>query len=217
MKTTSLFLLVASVLIVSSPELSFADPPKTAQDYLQKRIDPSSKRYNSYVRALGLMQKRKAKILVETGTARFGGYHFEGDGGSTIIFGEWAQQNQAFLYSVDLCSLCCQHAKEATQAYAEHIRIEEGDSVAFLQKFKKRIDFLYLDSMDFDLDNPLPSQEHHLKEIKAAYPKLHRQSIVMIDDCNLPHGGKGKLAIRFLIQKGWRIIFRGYQVIMIPG
>lgn len=50
----------------------------------------------------------------------------------------------------------------------------------------------YLDSFDFDISNPLPSQKHHLKEIEAAYDKLTDNSVVMIDDCDLPGGGKGK-------------------------
>lgn len=89
-----------------------------------------------------------------------------------------------------------------------------SDSIAFLQNFGKTIDFLYLDSYDFDFNNPLPSQYHHLYEIQAAYPKLSENSIVMIDDCDLPHGGKGKFAIEFLTERGWKILENRYQVIL---
>jgi hypothetical protein len=54
-----------------------------------------------------------------------------------------------------------------------------------------------------------------LKEIEAAYSKLTDQSVVMIDDCQLPQGGKGKLIIDFLIKRGWKKVFDGYQVIMV--
>ena len=90
-----------------------------------------------------------------------------------------------------------------------------SDSVSFLQNFGKTIDFLYLDSYDFDVDNPFPSQHHHLLEISAAYPFLNENSIVLIDDCDLPHGGKGKLAIQFLMQRGWQVLMSGYQVLLI--
>jgi hypothetical protein len=77
------------------------------------------------------------------------------------------------------------------------------------------IDFLYLDSYDYEWNNPSPSQEHHLREIQAAFPRLHENSVVMIDDCALPQGGKGKLAIEYLKERGWKILLEQYQTILI--
>ena len=59
------------------------------------------------------------------------------------------------------------------------------------------------------------SQEHHLAEIKAAEAKLHDKSIVLIDDCKLSGGGKGRLAIDYLCSRGWKILVNSYQVILI--
>lgn len=56
---------------------------------------------------------------------------------------------------------------------------------------------------------------HHCREIIAAYPWLTPHSVVMIDDCDLPYGGKGKLAIEYLTNRGWVIFRSGYQVILI--
>jgi hypothetical protein len=101
------------------------------------------------------------------------------------------------------------------QPYMDHITFVESDSVQFLKEFDKEIDFLYLDSFDYEKENPLPSQEHHLKEIQVVYNKLKPESIVMIDDCDLPGGGKGRLAIDFLTARGWKVVFKSYQVILI--
>ncbi|MBI3901288.1 MAG: class I SAM-dependent methyltransferase, partial [Chlamydiia bacterium] len=145
--------------------------------------------------AVSLLKQRGAKVLVETGTARDGRKNFDGDGGSTIIFGEWAKHHQALLYSVDIDPTAVKIAKSVTKKFGPSVHVICSNSITFLENFQGPIDFLYLDSYDFDANEPLPSQEHHLKEIIAAYPKLHKDSIVMIDDCGLPHGGKGVLVI----------------------
>lgn len=85
----------------------------------------------------------------------------------------------------------------------------------FLSRFDRPIDFLYLDSWDFDFADPAPSQQHHLREIIAAYPRLHAQSMVLIDDCNLPHGGKGRLVIQYLAERGWRVLHSEYQTLLV--
>lgn len=183
--------------------------------YLTNRIDESDKRYASFLFALEMLKDHTAKILVETGTSRDGDRNFCGDGGSTNIFGDWASHNHAILFTVDISPDAIANSRQSTQAYQKSINFFCMDSVKFLEEFDRPIDFLYLDSFDFDYNNPTPSQEHHLFEIKAAMSKLHANSIVMIDDCDLPYGGKGKLVIDFLKEKGWKIIHQGYQVILI--
>jgi predicted O-methyltransferase YrrM len=164
--------------------------------------------------ALKLMEERQAKILVETGTARYGDREFGGDGGSTIIFGNWAARNDAHLHSVDHSSEAIDQAKSAAKSYVGSIFYSCSDTLKFLENFDDSIDFLYLDSHEYDPNDPLPSQEHHLKEIVMAYPSLHRESIVMFDDCDLPGGGQGKLAIEFLVDNDWKILYQGYQTIL---
>lgn len=184
-------------------------------EYLVNRLSKQDKRYASYLLVLELLKHRQAQTLIETGTARDGDENFSGDGGSTIIFGDWASKNNALLSTVDISPQAIEKAKTSTEKYSDHIDFFCCDSISFLKDFDRSIDFLYLDSFDFDFGNPLPSQEHHLKEITAAYSKLHENTIVMIDDCDLPHGGKGKLIIEFLLEKGWTIIYKGYQTILV--
>lgn len=183
--------------------------------FLEGRISPQDKRYTTFKCALELIQQRQAKILVETGTARNGVSNCHGDGCSTVIFGHFAAANQCKLYSVDIDARSLQCAKSAIKSYVKNVEFIHNDSVAFLRDFPYTIDFLYLDSYDFELNNPTPSQQHHLKEIIAAYPHLTRDSIVMIDDCDLPYGGKGKLVIQYLLERGWKICAQGYQMILV--
>ena len=95
------------------------------------------------------------------------------------------------------------------------MELVESDSANFLQNFDQPIDFLYLDSWDYSETDPSPAQHHCLREIKAAYDKLTKNSIVMIDDCNIPGGGKGKLAIEWLLERGWYLHRNRHQVILL--
>lgn len=184
---------------------------KSPSDYLPFL---SAERHDSMKFALELMEKRQPSVIVETGTARGGLYNFVGDGGSTIIFGTWAEVNNKAFYSVDINPTAIEVAKNALASKADSIHFVCDDSLNFLKDFDSQIDFLYLDSFDYQFGNPGPSQEHHLKEITIAYNKLSPNAIVMIDDCALPEGGKGKLVIAYLLNQGWKIIYDGYQVIL---
>lgn len=184
-------------------------------DPLENRILSSDKRYVTFRYVLDLMTERKVKTIVETGTARYGGTNCAGDGCSTLIWGTWAKQTGACVYSVDVDPQAIKESRNACGPNKKNIKFVCSDSVAFLEQFNKPIDFLYLDSYDFEISNPEASQQHHLKEIAAAFPLLHENSIVMIDDCDLPYGGKGKLAIQYLLDRGWMIALSAYQVILV--
>ena len=202
------------LLSVVGPVQAASKNPHDLSKFLDGRIPEVSGRYETFLLALELMQKRKAKVIVETGTARYGSGNFIGDGGSTIIFGDWARKNNAVLYSIDIDEGALYNAYQNLGDSTKAVHLVHSDSVEFLRRFNQTIDFLYLDSYDFDCFNPDPSQEHHLNEIIAAYPYLRENSVVMIDDCDLPHGGKGKLVIDYLLKRGWKILAEQYQVIL---
>ena len=181
---------------------------------LKDKLETSNVRYRTFLAAMNLLNRKFSPIIVETGTARYGRKNCADDGCSTIIFAEWLKRHQGEFYSVDIDPVCIENAREGLEELNPYVSLVCADSVSFLKGFNKTIDFLYLDSYDFEFDNPNPSQEHHLKEIMAAYPHLADDCIVMIDDCALPHGGKGKLAIDFLLTQGWRLLAQSYQVIL---
>jgi hypothetical protein len=186
-----------------------------AHRYVETKIPRENGRFHTFVKALELLKERGATIMVETGTARCGIANCQGDGCSTLIFTEWAKDHGAEFFSVDINPQFLANAARDLGDRLAFVQLLESDSVAFLENFQGPIDFLYLDSYDYEDHNPQPSQKHHLREIIAAYPKLTENSVVMIDDCNLPRGGKGLLVVDYLRRKGWRVLVDGYQVILV--
>ena len=177
------------------------------------------KRRDTFRKTLGLLSERKAKILVETGTARIGLRGAKGNGASTIVFATWAQENNAVLHSVDNSAESIDGAKAEVvrQALGECVKWHLKDSLEFLAEFREPVDFLYLDSYDYDKKDTsiqIASQEHHLAEFKAIESRLHENSLVLIDDCKLPNGGKGKLAVEFMLGRGWKVLMSEYQILL---
>lgn len=174
----------------------------------------------TFAKTLKLLSERNVKTIIETGTSREGLKNTKGDGGATIVFGKWAQQNNAKMHSVDIseASVKGSQSEVDNQNLNDTVTVYLNDSLEFLRTFKEPVDFLYLDSYDYsktDLDIQKKSQEHHLKEFKIIEDKLHKNSIVLIDDCGLPGGGKGKTVIAYMLKKNWQILIDAYQVLLI--
>jgi len=167
-----------------------------AQDTLEtfkQWMNPSSCRYHTFRKLFDLMEREDIRVIVETGTTRTDNLSqmFQGDGGSTLLFADWALKHHAKMFSVDISPEAFAVTRKFFSRYRDALTTVCSDSVAFLENFHEKIDVLYLDSFDFDEKNPSPSQEHHLKEIIAAYPKLH--------DCLM--GAKGSLLLNIYSKK----------------
>ncbi len=177
------------------------------------------KRRNTFLKIMELMKKTQAKTIVETGTSREGLRGAKSNGAATIVFGKWAKENNAFVHSVDISEESVKNAQAEVdrQNLQEFIQIYHSDSLAFLEDFDQKIDVLYLDSYDYSSDPEVQkkSQQHHLEEFKRVEDQLHDQSIVLIDDCDLPNGGKGKLVIAYMQDRGWKILVESYQVLLV--
>ena len=177
------------------------------------------KRRDSFRKTLALLSDRQATILVETGTARLGLKGAKSNGASTLIFTTWAKANHALLHSVDISRRSIAAAKQEVENHglSDYVIWHQQDSLAFLSGFEEAVDFLYLDSYDYhkqDTAIQIASQQHHLAEFKAIESRLHRGSLVLIDDCDLPNGGKGKLVISYMLERGWIILLNDYQVLL---
>ncbi len=177
------------------------------------------KRRNTYKRVLSLLNEINAKVIIETGTSREGLRGAKSNGAATIVYGKWAKLNDAHLHSVDISEKSIRVAKQEVekQNLSSNVTLHLNDSVDFLNKFEGKVDFLYLDSYDYTNDKAqqLLSQKHHLAEFIAIEDKLHQNSIVLIDDCDLEGGGKGKLVIEYMIEKNWNIDMENYQVLLL--
>ncbi|MEE9141651.1 MAG: class I SAM-dependent methyltransferase [Gammaproteobacteria bacterium] len=177
------------------------------------------KRRDTLRKTLALLEERGAKTLVETGVARRGLVGTRGDGASTVVFGLWAKQHDARLDSVDIDPQAINMAAGALQDLGlnESVGLHTSDSVVFLEHYTQPVDFLYLDSYDYDLADAevqSASQAHHLKEFQMIEPKLHENTVVLIDDCKLPGGGKGKSVIAYMQERDWKIVLDDYQVLL---
>ncbi|GMN09456.1 hypothetical protein MTsPCn9_00880 [Croceitalea sp. MTPC9] len=177
------------------------------------------KRRDTFLKVMDLMKSIDAKTIIETGTSREGLRGAKSNGAATIVFGKWAKENSAFVHSVDISEESCRNAQQEVdkQNLNEYVKIHHSDSLVFLKDFDKKVDLLYLDSYDYsnDIEVQKKSQEHHLLEFKAIENRLHENSIVLIDDCDLPNGGKGKLAIAYMLKNGWKVIMDAYQVLLV--
>jgi hypothetical protein len=178
----------------------------------------SSFRGNTFTKALEYLDRVKPSVLVETGTAR-GRFDINlpsicGDGGGTLIFALWCSRNNAKLYTVDIDPQCINNCKLniAALGLSEYVEFVVSDSVEYLQNCElKELQFLFLDSYDFDYNDPIPSQMHHRKEYAAVKDKLHPKCCILIDDCGLPHGGKGRFVEEDMVKDGFIMIYQAYQ------
>lgn len=178
------------------------------------------RRRDTFAKTLQLLSERNAKNIVETGTSRNGLSATRGDGAGTFVFGKWAMQNNAKLYSVDINESAVKecNVEVENQELQDTVTVVLDDSLQFLDAFEETVDFLYLDSYDYcrvDTDIQLKSQEHHLKEFMAIESQLHKDTIVLIDDCGLPGGGKGKTVVPYMEQKGWEVLIDAYQILLV--
>ena len=118
---------------------------------------------------------------------------------STVIFSEYVKHNNGHLYTCDINPNNIKNSKKFVKVGEKFVTFVVDDSINFLKNFKINIDFLYLDSLDGQ--DPF-SSEHQLKEIEASYLKLHKNSLVLLDD----KGSKTKLSFNFLEKNNFKIL-----------
>ncbi len=163
----------------------------------------------TFTRAVEIALDRGVKEFVETGCYR----GIDGDGQSTAIFTAVATEVGGRFVSVDLNQ---EHVSRAMAKVPNGIRdIICRDSVEYLSLRTTDIGLLYLDSYDYYHGDPLPSQIHQVAEIGAAWAKLTPNAIVLLDDCNIPGGGKGLFTEKFLLERGFTLVADSYQKLFV--
>lgn len=173
-----------------------------------------------------LLDQKKVKdfFIVETGCMRadHGQLALGDDGASTYIFDDFINYYDGEVASVDINPNNVRHAQKMV---SDRTTVYCSDSVEFLWNIpeKRKIDLLYLDSYDFEPENPIPSQKHHLKELTAVMKNLRKGSIIMVDDnANTPEfewftkiaqGGKAGFVKEFMKDIGAELLLDEYQII----
>lgn len=178
-------------------------------------------RYETMSKALELLDISKGTNIVETGTLRQ--KDDWGAGMSTLIFGAYCKEFGRHLTTVDLSPQNMEVCKEVTEPYKEFIDYIVSDSVLFLKLYDKKIDLLYLDSVDCPIEVHTDqdqkelefAQNHQLNEIKEALLKMNDTGIVLLDDNWFEHGGKTALSKQYLKEQGWKEIASHQQSLWI--
>lgn len=165
-------------------------------------------RWHTFQIALNWLTQAQGRIVVETGCLRNDSFQ---DGHSTVLLGEFCKKIGAKLFSVDIESSHVEVARRLTAELGDTVSVTVGDSVSFLKGFGHRIDLLYLDSFDYDPNNPLPAQNHAREELRAALPRLASRSCVLIDDNDSRGGGKGELAKQLLRENRFVCVLDFFQ------
>ena len=173
--------------------------------FLEYYNNPKNFRFSSFKFALLEAEKRNLKTLVETGVARgkqkflfFSKINWK-DGMSTLILSDYAKYVNGTLTSCDIDKKNIENAKKFSKKNIDFINFVAEDSIKFLSEFDKKIDFLYLDSLDGQFEG---ASKHQLEEIKIAKKHLHKNSLVLLDD----KGDKTNLSIDFMLKNDFKII-----------
>lgn len=165
-------------------------------------------RWPTFQIALNWLAQAGGKVVVETGCLRHDSFQ---DGYSTVLLGESCKRIGAKLFSVDIALAHVEVARRKTAEFGDTVSVTVGDSISFLKGFGHRIDLLYLDSFDYDPNNPFLAQNHVLEELRAAFPLLAPRACVLIDDNDSRGGGKGELGKQFLRENGFTCILDFFQ------
>ena len=145
------------------------------------------------------------------------------DGASTYVFDDFINFYDGEVISVDINQNNVDHARSMT---SDRTTVYCRDSVEFLWELDERnkIDFLYLDSYDFEPDNPVPSQLHHIKELCAVMKNLKKGTLIAVDDhlntpnfdeyrSTLAQGGKARFVEDFMKNIDAELLHDGYQIV----
>jgi hypothetical protein len=181
-------------------------PPSPEIQEIIDIIQKTGKRAEAFVMMINHVGKLKHPIIVETGCARLEN-NYEGDGMSTLLFDRFVRHHGGEFYSVDINP---ENVEFARKNVGPNTCVTCSDSVKFLWEFKKPIDLLYLDSFDFDMNDPHPSSLHHILELTAIMPFLRPGTMIAVDD-NFDDVGKGGYVKQFFDLLGKERLYTGYQ------
>ena len=182
--------------------------------WLEKYKDTLDLRYGTFKTLFEISSERKLTNIVETGTARgkVKYYYLQPkvnwkDGMSTLLFAEYAHLNKGLFWSCDIDNQNIFNAHQFTKKINNKVIFIAADSHIFLKYISMRIDILYLDSLDGNIEG---ADKHQLIEAQLAMKNLNQKGIIMLDD----KGSKTNLSIPFILQNGWNIIMESNQQVI---
>jgi hypothetical protein len=170
-------------------------------------------RHKSFDVMLRHLRRYERPIMVTTGCIRA-----EEDwsaGFSDYIFGLFFANHGGKLHSVDLNAGCVSFARPWCKGYGDAVELHQSHSHEWLKAYSgPKLDLFYSDSQDVGTKG---YQECALEEARLALPHLADHALIAFDDSPWSCGkfqGKGALAIPWLLERGWKVVYGGYQVVL---
>lgn len=162
-------------------------------------------------------------VIVEVGMTRQEG-NWQGDGYSTPLFAWYVEKNGGKFYSVDIDPEAVMISKKIMSYYGiegKNTFLICADAFSFFSNSPvRKIDCLYLDVWDYigDQEAKNDSAKKHLELFKMIYDGfcLSPNALVVIDDVfnQDTFEGKGKFVVPYMIDLGYEIVEKGYQIIL---
>ncbi len=169
----------------------------------------SPSRERGFTMASDLFRRNGGKVIVETGC-----FWLEPQGRSTVHLAELARSVGGEFHSVDINP---EHVAFA-QKHVAHIpdaHVHCSDSLEWLAKFNKPIDFLYLDAFDWDENNHQILGIYNVAELGACIGKMAPKAVILMDDWYEGKDPKRKPIFSevLLRYRGWKMINSDYQLL----
>jgi hypothetical protein len=156
---------------------------------------------------------RPAPMMIETGCIR-AEEDWGGAGFSTYLFGAAIERLGGQLHSVELSPNNSAFAMQWTRCFGSTVVIHTQHSHDFLRNWSIPVDVFLSDSADVGTDG---YQESCLIECQLAASHIRSDGLIAIDDCVWKGGqwtGKGGLAVPWLLDNGWTVLYSGYQTLL---
>ena len=181
-------------------------------DYFTEVKPKLGARARGFEKIFAYLDETTNPTIIETGTYREEN-NFTGDGCSTLLFDNYANDRCGNVISIDNDPKACALASANTSNLTE---VVESDSAGFLGTLQGNVALLYLDSYNIQNwhDDWAPAA-HHLKELFAAKDIIQHDTLIVIDD-NIKHEGKrwgkGRLVYELMEPLGIEPFLDDYQV-----
>ena len=174
------------------------------------------KRAESFAVLFEHLKEIKNPLIIETGCLRVPN-NWEGDGQSTFQYDWFARDYSGHVITIDINQDSIESARRACSGATSTILNDSVETLNMLSETLSRsASLLYLDSFDLDVSNPMPSAIHHALELMAARNLIGPETLICVDDFNVPPlgaGGKGLIVDQFMHSIRAEVIYSGYQKI----
>jgi hypothetical protein len=177
-----------------------------ASDVVRQYLQTNDARYVTFKSVVDLLDARKARILVETRVS----VDCPVDGCSSLILGAWSKHNRAQFHVVDVDAGRVQRARTLLSIST----VVHASPVVYLQAFAGEIDLLHLTSAAHP-NNHVIGQIHVYTMLMAAYDKLHKESIVLVEGFDQPYHGVARLAVEYLVENKWQAVHTSQHVLLV--